>query len=42
MGHLRYKWLNYYVRMLKDVVWDPHERFPLGYFLALAALSEWC
>ena len=31
IGHLCYKWLNYYVRMSKDVVWDPHERFPLGF-----------
>ena len=31
IGHFRYKWLNYYVRMSKNVVWDPHERFPLGF-----------
>ena len=27
MAHFRYKWLNYYVRMLKDVALYPHERF---------------
>ena len=27
MGHFRYKWLNYYVRMSKDVARYPHERF---------------
>ena len=31
IGHFRYKWCNYYVRMSKNVVWDPHERFPLGF-----------
>ena len=31
MGHFRYKLRNYEVRMCKDVVWDPHERFPLGF-----------
>ena len=31
MAHLLYKWLNYYVRMCKDVVWALHERFPLGF-----------
>ena len=31
MVHFRYEWLNYYERMSKDVVWDPHERFSLGF-----------
>ena len=31
IGHFRYKWLNYYVRMSKNVVWALHERFPLGF-----------
>ena len=31
IGHLCYEWLNYYVRMRKDVVWAHHERFPLGF-----------
>ena len=31
IGHLYYKWLNYYVRMSKDVALYPHERFPLGF-----------
>ena len=32
IGHLLYKWLNYYVRMSKNVVWaQHHERFPLGF-----------
>lgn len=31
MVHFRYKWLNYYVRMSKDVVWAHHERSRLDF-----------
>ena len=41
MGHLLYKWLNYYVRMSKNVVWDPNERFPLGDSVFCVGRTQW-
>ena len=47
LSDFRYKWLNYYVRMSKDVVWAHHERFSLGFSrwhqpsLRMVRRSQW-